>query len=84
VIFDRRYEISCQTAIINYQLLIINCFGQDIHLSQFNASPQNLNPAQTGLFDGDWRFVGNHKIRVDLFFCAESFAFQTRSLRAIE
>lgn len=36
-------------------------FAQDIHFSQFNASPQNLNPAQTGLFDGDWRFVGNHR-----------------------
>jgi len=34
-------------------------FAQDIHFSQFNASPQNLNPSQTGLFDGDWRFVGN-------------------------
>ncbi len=36
-------------------------FAQDVHLSQFNASPQNLNPAQTGLFDGDWRFVGNYR-----------------------
>ena len=36
-------------------------FAQDIHYSQFNASPQNLNPAQTGLFDGDWRFVGNFR-----------------------
>lgn len=35
--------------------------AQDIHYSQFNASPQNLNPAQTGLFDGDWRFVGNFR-----------------------
>jgi type IX secretion system PorP/SprF family membrane protein len=36
-------------------------FSQDIHYSQYNASPQNLNPAQTGLFDGDWRFVGNYR-----------------------
>lgn len=35
--------------------------AQDIHYSQFNASPQNLNPAQAGLFDGDWRFVGNFR-----------------------
>ena len=35
--------------------------AQDIHLLQFNSSPQNLNPAQTGLFDGDWRFVGNYR-----------------------
>ncbi len=38
-----------------------NISAQDIHFSQFNASPQNLNPAQTGLFDGDWRFVGNQR-----------------------
>jgi type IX secretion system PorP/SprF family membrane protein len=36
-------------------------FAQDIHLSQFNSCPQNLNPAQTGVFDGDWRFVGNYR-----------------------
>lgn len=35
--------------------------AQDIHYSQFNASPQNLNPAQTGLFNGDWRFAGNYR-----------------------
>lgn len=35
--------------------------AQDIHLSQFNSCPQNLNPAQTGIFDGDWRFVGNYR-----------------------
>ena len=35
--------------------------AQDIHYSQFNATTQNLNPAQTGLFDGDWRFVGNYR-----------------------
>src|ERR1035437_11010239 len=51
-----------------YKIIFILCvlcssfaFAQDIHFSQFNASPQNLNPAQTGLFDGDWRFVGNHR-----------------------
>jgi type IX secretion system PorP/SprF family membrane protein len=36
-------------------------FAQDIHYSQYNATTQNLNPAQTGLFDGDWRFVGNFR-----------------------
>ena len=35
--------------------------AQDIHYSQFNASPQNLNPAQTGFFNGDWRFAGNYR-----------------------
>ncbi len=36
-------------------------FAQDIHFSQFNASPQNLNPSQTGMFDGEWRFAGNQR-----------------------
>ncbi len=35
--------------------------GQDIHFSQFNASPLNLNPALAGQFDGDYRFVGNQR-----------------------
>jgi type IX secretion system PorP/SprF family membrane protein len=36
-------------------------YAQDIHFSQFAQSPLNLNPAQTGLFDGDQRFVANHR-----------------------
>lgn len=35
--------------------------GQDIHFSQFNNSPLNLNPAQTGFFRGSHRFVLNHR-----------------------
>ncbi len=46
---------------ITLYLLPITSFAQDIHFSQFNSSPQNLNPSQAGLFDGDWRFVGNHR-----------------------
>lgn len=35
--------------------------AQDIHFSQFQATPLNLNPALAGGFDGDIRAVGNHK-----------------------
>ena len=35
--------------------------GQDIHFSQYYASPLNLNPALTGNFDGDYRLVGNYR-----------------------
>jgi type IX secretion system PorP/SprF family membrane protein len=41
-----------------------NCnflIAQDIHFSQLYNSPINLNPANTGFFDGDYRFVGNFK-----------------------
>ena len=40
---------------------VMIAFSQDIHFSQFNASPLNLNPALTGLFDGDYRFIFNHR-----------------------
>ncbi len=35
--------------------------AQDIHWSQFQSSPLNLNPAITGFFNGDYRFIGNHR-----------------------
>ena len=43
----------------NCKLQTVNC--QDLHFSQFNFSPLNENPANTGLFTGDYRFVGNYK-----------------------
>ncbi|MFZ1749038.1 MAG: PorP/SprF family type IX secretion system membrane protein [Saprospiraceae bacterium] len=35
--------------------------AQDLHYSQFYNSPQNLNPAQTGIFNGDHRFMLSHR-----------------------
>lgn len=35
--------------------------GQDIHFSQFFSSPLYTNPANTGFFEGDYRFVLNNK-----------------------
>ena len=52
---------------ISFVLLFICCllsftsFAQDIHFTQFNFSPLNQNPANTNLFDGDVRLVGNYK-----------------------
>jgi len=47
-------------------LCIVHCAlcitrSQDIHFSQFNRSPLNLNPANTGFFDGDFRISGIHR-----------------------
>lgn len=39
----------------------VNSTAQDIHFSQYYNSPLNLNPAQTGLFNGDIRFAANHR-----------------------
>lgn len=33
--------------------------GQDLHYSQFYNSPQTANPALTGIFNGDQRFMAN-------------------------
>lgn len=43
---------------------IISChsaFGQDIHFSQFYASPLTLNPAMTGLMEGCYRGAINYR-----------------------
>lgn len=37
---------------------LIRVSAQDIHLSQFWANPLYLNPAQAGMFDGDYRVAG--------------------------
>jgi len=49
-------------------LLIIAAFlslnkvsAQDIHFSQIGYSPLNLNPALTGIFEGDMRLTGNYR-----------------------
>lgn len=36
-------------------------FSQDVHFSQYYASPLVLNPATTGMFDGDFRFNSCYK-----------------------
>ena len=35
--------------------------AQDVHFSHIHASPTMLNPAMTGLFDGDLRVIGNYR-----------------------
>ena len=36
-------------------------FSQDIHYTNFGFSPLNINPALTGSFKGDMRFMGNYR-----------------------
>ncbi len=51
----------------NYILLLIFSLGlstlsaQDIHFSQYYASPLTLNPALTGLINGDFRVAANYR-----------------------
>lgn len=42
-------------------ILLTKAHSQDIHFSQFYNTPANLNPALTGIFDGDMRFTGNYR-----------------------
>ena len=35
--------------------------AQDVHFSHIHASPTTMNPAMTGLFDGDLRMIGNYR-----------------------
>lgn len=44
-----------------FMLLALNSHGQDIHFSQHFFAPQTVNPAYTGLFQGNHRFTGNFK-----------------------
>jgi type IX secretion system PorP/SprF family membrane protein len=36
-------------------------FSQDMHFSNWNMSPINLNPANTGMYDGDGRIIFNYR-----------------------
>lgn len=47
--------------LIPFLFLFLSAFGQDIHFSQFQMAPLNLNPALTGGFDGDYRFIANQR-----------------------
>jgi type IX secretion system PorP/SprF family membrane protein len=38
-----------------------NLQAQDIHFSQYYASPLSLNPANTGNYSGDWRLMNSYR-----------------------
>jgi type IX secretion system PorP/SprF family membrane protein len=42
-------------------MLIVGASAQDIHFSQYYASPLTLNPAMTGLINGDFRVAANYR-----------------------
>ncbi|MCH8330847.1 MAG: PorP/SprF family type IX secretion system membrane protein, partial [Bacteroidetes bacterium] len=42
-------------------LLMQNIHGQEVHFSQFGSSPLTLNPALTGMINGNYRIVGNFR-----------------------
>ena len=40
---------------------VFSAKAQDIHFSQFHAAPVLLNPALTGAFGGEARFIANYR-----------------------
>jgi len=52
----KRFYLFCLACILSQSMM-----GQDIHWSQFEYAPLNLNAAHTGLFSGDYRIVANYR-----------------------
>lgn len=40
-------------------MAFLRLHSQDVHFTQYDASPLNINPANTGNYDGFWRFSSN-------------------------
>ena len=58
--------------------------AQDPHFSQYYKSPQTLNPAMTGYFNGDYRFIGNYRqqwMAVGDPYITASVGFDTKLMR---
>ena len=58
--------------------------AQDIHFSQFDNSPLNLNPALTGAMDNDYRFAMNHKTQwnsISIPYATYSFSYDMVMLK---
>ena len=56
MLFKKIYFILLLSSLSLYSLQ-----GQDIHFSQFHAAPLQVNPANTGVFDGDIRLTSNFR-----------------------
>ena len=49
------------TILLTVTCCLTTASAQDLHFSQFYASPLTLNPAQTGFFDGQYRIGANYR-----------------------
>lgn len=55
-------QLSKPILLVAFLLTILDQMSaQDPRFSQFYASPWNLNPAMTGLFNGRWRVTANYR-----------------------
>ena len=56
-----RFTLPIIFAIVFQVGIVADATAQDPHFSQFYASPMQLNPAMTGVFEGRWRFNANYR-----------------------
>lgn len=71
---------------IFFAVSLLNLKAQDIHFSQFDSSPLNLNPALCGYFDGDHRLIGNHRNQwrsITVPYKTYAFSYDNRSEKLI-
>ena len=68
IIFDEPYKskhLNINNKILLFFIATFFAVGsvqsQDIHFTQFYASPLTLNPSFTGYFDGDWRVTAIYR-----------------------
>jgi len=67
-----------------FVMLAMGMDAQDIHYSQFNHAPMLMNPAQTGLFDGEHRVMANYRTQwntVPVGYRTVSGVFDTKAFR---
>lgn len=56
------FHLRMKSLLITLCLIQTTCLlSQDIHFSQYNGSLLNLNPANTGFFDGNYRINGIYR-----------------------
>lgn len=68
----RNRNVVKSTSLIMMLLALLGVYSpkvqaQDIHLSHIHASPTYINPAMTGLFNGDLRFIANYRSQWQTF-----------------
>src|SRR5687767_10651403 len=47
--------------LLTLSICVTRAGSQDFHLSMYDAGPLFLNPAMTGLHEGDWRVHGQYR-----------------------
>lgn len=60
-------RIKRQMSFLSLLLIAIASNAQDVHLSQFDAAPLFYNPALSGNFPGEHRFIGNFKTQWSVY-----------------